>query len=215
MEPLEAARRSMIELDLIGRGIHDQAVLRAMAEVPRERFVGDRQRAVAYEDRPLPIGEGQTISQPYIVALMAQELSLQPDDRVLDVGTGSGYAAAVIASIVAEVWSIERHPSLAATAATTLASLGMDHVHVVTGDGTRGWPPAAPFDAICVAAATRRRPRALLDQLADGGRIVIPIGDASGQQELLRIQRRGDSLDERRIIPVRFVPLVEGPSDDT
>jgi protein-L-isoaspartate(D-aspartate) O-methyltransferase len=208
MGALADARREMIEHDLVARGIHDRAVLRAMAEVPREAFVGHADRRSAYADRPLAIGDGQTISQPYIVALMAQELELRPTDRVLDVGTGSGYAAAVLASIADEVWSIERHESLATAARQRLAALGFDRVHVITGDGSRGWPDASPYDAICVAAAASRTPGALLDQLAEGGRLVIPIGSASSEQTLMRIERHGDAIRQGSVIPVRFVPLV-------
>jgi protein-L-isoaspartate(D-aspartate) O-methyltransferase len=211
MAALADARRAMIERDLMARGIRDQAVLRAMAEVPREAFVARADQRVAYADQPLAIGDGQTISQPYIVALMAQELSLRPTDRVLDVGTGSGYAAAVLASIAAEVWSIERHESLASAARQRLVSLGFDRVRVITGDGSNGWPEAAPYDAICVAAAARRAPAALLEQLADGGRLVIPIGDPRGEQTLMRFERDGDRIREQPGIAVRFVPLVEGP----
>jgi protein-L-isoaspartate(D-aspartate) O-methyltransferase len=211
MGALADARRAMIERDLVARGIRDQAVLRAMAEVPREAFVAPADQRAAYADRPHDIGDGQTISQPYIVALMAQELSLRPTDRVLDVGTGSGYAAAVLASIAGEVWSIERHDSLADAARQRLVSLGFDRVRVITGDGSNGWPEAAPYDAISVAAAARRAPAALLDQLADGGRLVIPIGDVRGEQTLTRFERDGDRIGERPGIAVRFVPLVEEP----
>lgn len=199
----------MVERDLIPRGIRDDAVLEAMRSVPRHRFVDVADEATAYDDRPLPIGDGQTISQPYIVALTAAALALTPDDRVLDVGTGSGYAAAVLGSVAAEVWSIERHPRLAERAAATLAELGFDNVHVVTGDGTTGLPDRAPFDAIAVAAASAVVPPALTDQLADGGRLVIPVGPPRGAQRLVRIERRGDDLVEHHVTDVRFVPLVD------
>lgn len=215
MDAVDAAKTAMLEHDLRGRGITDADVLRAMSAVPRESFVDPSQRRAAYADRPLPIGEGQTISQPYIVALMAQELMLGPRDRVLDVGTGSGYAAAVMAQIVAEVWSIERHGALADLAAATLEALGVDNVHVVHGDGTQGWPDAAPYDAISVAAAATRPPPALLAQLADGGRLVLPIGRADGEQHLVRVIRHGDTFEEHRGIAVRFVPLVAADVDQS
>jgi protein-L-isoaspartate(D-aspartate) O-methyltransferase len=198
----------MVEVDLIGRGITDTAVLDAMREVPRERFVGQHHLGEAYADRPLPIGCEQTISQPYIVALMTELLHLRSTDRVLDVGTGSGYAAAVMATIAGEVWSVEREPELAGSAARLLDELGYDRVHVEVGDGSLGWPSAAPFDAISVAAAAVGVPPALTDQLADGGRLVIPVGRSSRHQELVLIERHGTELVERDVIPVRFVPLV-------
>ncbi len=208
----DPARRRMVEHDLVGRGITDPAVLDAMRSVPRHRFVGAGQAAAAYDDRPLPIGDGQTISQPYVVALTAESLALRPADRVLDVGTGSGYAAAVLGTIAAEVWSIERHRGLAERAAATLADLGYSNVHVVTGDGTAGLVAHAPFDAIAVAAASKTIPTALTDQLAEGGRLVIPVGPSRGTQRLVLVRRDGDALVERHITDVRFVPLVEGPA---
>ena len=198
----------MVEVDLIGRGITDDAVLEAMRTVPRDRFVGEHDLAEAYGDRPLPIGCDQTISQPYIVALMTELLRVRPTDRVLDIGTGSGYAAAVLATIADEVWSIEREPHLAHSAARRLSELGYETVHVEVGDGSLGWPPAAPFDAISVAAAAPGVPPALVEQLADGGRLVIPVERSRGHQELLLIERDGSDLVERDIVPVRFVPLV-------
>lgn len=200
----------MVERDLVARGISDPAVLAAMRTVPRHHFVGDARATDAYTDRPLPIGDGQTISQPYIVALTAEALALRPDARVLDVGTGSGYAAAVLATVAGEVWSIERHPRLAERAARLLDDLGYSNVRVVVGDGRDGLPEHAPFDAIAVAAASDEVPRPLTDQLADGGRLVIPVGPARGTQRLLLVERRGDELRERTVIDVRFVPLVAG-----
>lgn len=178
-----------------------------MAEVPRERFVPDHLVDMAHEDRALPIGSGQTISQPYIVALTAEALALAPTDRVLEIGTGSGYAAAVLSRLAGSVVTVERLPELAAAAARRLAALGYDNVEVVCADGTRGWEPGAPYDAVAVAAAGPRVPRALLDQLADGGRLVMPLEERFGQQ-LVRLVRRGGSIEREDLGPVRFVPLV-------
>lgn len=207
-EHLVKRRRRMVDRDLRGRGIHDPAVLEAMSIVPREAFVDDAQRQSAYEDHPLPIGDDQTISQPFIVGYMAQELRLRPTDRVLDVGTGSGYAAAVMARLVSEVWSIERHQRLADGARDRLATLGIENVHVIVGDGTLGHPSAAPYDAISVAASTERVPEPLIEQLADGGRLVIPVGSPSDFQHLVRYVRNGKSISEEPLLGVRFVPLV-------
>ena len=198
----------MVARDLAAAGISDRRVLSAMGEVAREQFVDRAQRREAYSDHPLPIGEGQTISQPYIVALMAEVLELRPTDRVLDVGTGSGYAAAVMSLLAHEVWSIERHAALALAAAERLRELGYDNVHVSRGDGTKGWPEHAPFDAICVAAASPDVPPALVDQLADGGRLVIPIGTPTWVQRLELVSRSGDETRRRFVCDVRFVPLV-------
>lgn len=198
----------MVDRDLRGRGIADPAVLEAMSAVPREAFVDEAQRRSAYDDNPLPIGDDQTISQPFVVGYMAQELRLRPTDRVLDVGTGSGYAAAVMARLVSEVWSIERHQRLADGARARLEALDVRNVHVITGDGTLGHPPAAPYDAISVAASTASVPSALLDQLADGGRLVIPIGPPGEFQHLVRYVRHGDTISDEPLIGVRFVPLV-------
>lgn len=207
--PIDAEKRRMVERHLAARGIDDPAVLAAMEAVPREAFVTPEQLRDAYADRPLSIEAGQTISQPYIVAFMAQELRLSHGDRVLDVGTGSGYAAAVLAEITGQVFSIERIDSLAHKAIETLMALGYDdRVQVVTGDGTKGWPEAAPFDAICVAAAAATIPPELLAQLADGARLVIPVADGS-DQDLVVMERHGDSFFRRRIGAVRFVPLIE------
>jgi len=210
---LDIHRRRMLDVHLAGRGITDPAVLDAMATVPRECFVEPGSRDEAYDDRPLPIADGQTISQPYIVALMAQELRLAPDDRVLDVGTGSGYSAAVMAEIADEVWTIERHPGLAAEAQEHLRATGHDRVHVVVGDGTRGHQPAAPYDAICVAASAPSIPPAFIHQLADGGRLVMPVGDHRGVQQLVRVTRRGDAVTREHLLDVRFVPLVGTASE--
>ncbi|HYD48211.1 MAG TPA: protein-L-isoaspartate(D-aspartate) O-methyltransferase [Terriglobales bacterium] len=203
------ARERMIERHLVARGIHDPAVLAAMRSVPREEFLAAELAEFAYEDAPLPIEEGQTISQPYIVAAMIEALELAPDDRVLEVGTGSGYAAAVLSRVAREVYTIERHQELARVATRRLRDLGFDNVHVRHGDGTLGWTEQAPFDAIVVAAGGPEVPRPLLDQLAPGGRLVIPVGATQRDQELLRLRKGGDGSFEREELgPVRFVPLV-------
>ena len=198
----------MVERHIRGRGIRDPHVLSAMATARREALVPAELAHLAYEDRPLPIGSGQTISQPYIVALMTEALKLRPGDRVLEIGTGSGYAAAVLAEIAGHVYTIERHAALADTARTRLAELGYTNIEVRCGDGTLGWPEHAPFDAIIVAAGGPEAPRALIDQLAIGGRLVIPLGPAH-LQELVRITRVGPAEVTREDLGgVRFVPLI-------
>lgn len=205
----QALRELMIQNQLVGRGITDQRVLRAMERVPRELFVPCHLRAEAYDDHPLPIGQGQTISQPYMVALMAQALALKGRERVLDIGTGSGYAAAVLASMALEVFSIEKIPELATQAETNLRNAGFSQVRVQCGDGSVGWPEAAPFDGICVAAGAPAVPEALKEQLSVGGRLVIPVGQEHGVQRLLRITRRSDRrFDRKEYCDVRFVPLL-------
>jgi protein-L-isoaspartate(D-aspartate) O-methyltransferase len=187
--------------------VHDERVLAAIAAVPRERFVPEDLRGRAYENVALPIASGQTISQPVVVARMLELLELAPTDRVLDVGTGSGYHAAVLAILVREVWTIERHPELSAAARATLSELGCDNVHCLVGDGSEGLPEHAPFDAINVAAATGAQlPVALQRQLAIGGRLVAPVGVK--QQFLTRVRRTPEGLTHERLEPVRFVPLV-------
>lgn len=208
---MERRRAEMVECQLARRGISDRRVLDAMATVPREEFVPAELRERAYDDEPLPIGWGQTISQPYMVALMIEALALKGGERVLDVGTGSGYAAAVLARIAGEVWSIERIPELAATAGATLDALGCRNVHVIVGDGAAGREAAAPFDGILVSACSREVPDALREQLAIGGRLVIPVGQPDAHQRLVRLVRTGeDSYDETAEGMVRFVPLVSG-----
>jgi protein-L-isoaspartate(D-aspartate) O-methyltransferase len=207
--PFEEARRRMVEQQLIARGIVDPLVLDAMGKVPREKFVAAGQARVAYRDGALPIGEGQTISQPYVVARMTSALTVTPTDRVLEIGTGSGYAAAVLAEIVAEVYTIERLPRLAERARERLAELGYANVHVLVGDGTLGWPEHAPYDAIVATAGGPRAPQALLDQLAIGGRLVIPLGPDPYEQRLVRLVRRATTDYEREELePVAFVPLI-------
>ena len=205
-EPTQARSR-MVEQQLAGRDITDEAVLSAMRRVPRERFVPPEDQRHAYGDHPLPIGHGATISQPYIVALMTQLARVQKGDRVLDVGTGSGYQAAVLAEMGVEVYSIEVVTALAEQAATLLEELGYDNVHVRAGDGYRGWPEAAPFAAIIVAAAAPTVPRPLTEQLAVGGRLVIPVGEFVQDLQVLEKRASGD-LHLETVLPVRFVPMV-------
>lgn len=201
-------RRAMIDL-LIRRGVSDRRVLDAMAQTPRHLFVPDHERAHAYNDQALPIGEGQTISQPYMVALMLEALQLAPTDRVLEIGAGSGYAAAVLSQIVAKVHTIECREALATSAAALLRTLGYENVTVHVGDGTQGLPDYAPFDAILVSAASPWVPAPLREQLASSGRLVIPVGGRQAQI-LLRLRREGDTLRTERLCDVRFVPLVGG-----
>lgn len=203
----EAQREDMVEHQLRPRGITDGAVLAAMGDVPREVFVSEGFERHAYDDRPLPIESHQTISQPFIVALMAQAAELTPDSRVLEIGAGSGYGAAVLSRLAAHVWTIERHANLAEQARDRLVSAGFDNVTVVTGDGTRGLAEHAPFDAIVVTAGAHRVPDELVDQLAEGGRLVIPVDRDLGQ-ELMRIRRVGDEVVEEELGGVRFVPLI-------
>jgi protein-L-isoaspartate(D-aspartate) O-methyltransferase len=200
-------RNAMVRAQLMRRGITDSRVLDAMATVPRHLFVPPAARAQAYGDRALPISEGQTISQPYIVALMAQALSLRPGDRVLEVGAGSGYAAAVLSRLAGEVYTIERWPALAENAERCLHDLGYMNVHVFHGDGTTGLPAYAPFDAIVVSAAAPWVPRPLREQLGEGGRLVIPVGGRN-EQILLRLTRTDHRTQTEQLGEVRFVPLV-------
>jgi protein-L-isoaspartate(D-aspartate) O-methyltransferase len=198
----------MVEQQLVARGIADQRVLDAMTRVPRHAFVPEASERYAYDDRPLPLEDGQTISQPFIVAQTLEAARIGPEDRVLDVGTGSGYAAAVAAELAHRVVSIERIPDLAVTAAATLEALGY-RVEVVTGDGTRGWPEAAPYDVIVAAATGPAVPQAWVDQLARGGRIVMPVGRAGGAQRLALFERDDEGgLHETNLGAVSFVPLV-------
>lgn len=203
----EHERLTMIREQLAQRNIRDERVLQAMAAVPRHLFVPQQLSERAYADNALPIGEGQTISQPFIVALTAAALRIEPQDRVLEIGTGSGYAAAVLAQLAAEVWSVERFRSLALDAKQQLATLGYTQVHVGIGDGTGGWPEHAPYNAIAVAAAAPAIPRPLIDQLAPGGRLVLPVGSRDDQQ-MVRITHTPQGLVQHRLGPVRFVPLI-------
>ena len=201
----EGDRMRMVEQQLLARDITDPRVVRAMRRVPRERFVPPDQRQLAYEDRPLPIGHRQTISQPYIVAYMTQALRLTPDAKVLEVGTGSGYQAAVLAELAAAVYSIEIITQLAERARDTLAELGYANVQVRQGDGYAGWPEQAPFDAIMVTAAPDHVPQPLVDQLAVGGRLIIPVGQ--NRQTLTILTRTEDGVEQDTTLPVLFVPM--------
>lgn len=204
-----AERHSMVERQLAARGLRDPLVLEAMRAVPREAFVPPDFVPEAYADGPLPIGEGQTISQPYVVALMAEALELRGEERVLEIGAGSGYAAAVLGEIAAEVVAVERHWSLADEAAERLGRLGYENVEVVSGDGSRGWPERAPYDAIVVAAGAPAVPDSLRRQLSVGGRLVIPVGRDRTLQQLLRVRRLSETeYEEEELGGVRFVPLV-------
>lgn len=208
-EPLDQARAQMVAEQIEARGIDDPALLEAMRTVPRERFVSEDMRGYAFRDGPLPIEADQTISQPYIVAEMIAAADIGAGNRVLEVGAGSGYAAAILGQLATEVYAIERHKELADLAAGRMRDLGYDNVTVRQGDGTKGWAEKAPFDAILVAAQGAAVPQALTDQLAEGGRIVIPIGGRS-VQSLKKFTKRGDgSLAEEDLGQVRFVPLVE------
>ncbi len=202
------ARRDMVAEQIVARGLTHARVLEAMSAVPRHEFVPEVDRARAYQDRPLPIGLGQTISQPYIVALMTELIDPQAGDRILEVGTGSGYQAAVAARIVAEVYSIELLPDLASSAAERLRSLGVANVLVRAGDGYLGWPEHAPFDGILVTAGADHVPAPLVEQLAPGAKMVIPVGDPAGTQVLRVIEKLPTGeVEERDVLPVRFVPL--------
>ena len=210
MTDTREAREHMVSEQLQSRGITDARVLQAMRDVPRERFIEAEFVDDAYADRPLPIPEGQTISQPYIVALMAQAAAIASGQRVLEVGAGSGYGAAVLSHLAARVWSVERNPRLARLAGAHIAELGRANVTVLRADGAKGWAPAAPFDAIVVTAAGPEVPQALKDQLAVGGRLIIPVGDAAATQTLMKITRVSQSeWSEENLGPVHFVPLVK------
>jgi protein-L-isoaspartate(D-aspartate) O-methyltransferase len=206
-KPYASERHRMVDTQVARRGIRDKRVLEALRTVPRHLFVAKEYRHMAYTDGPLPIGSGQTISQPYIVALMTDLLSLTGNERVLEIGTGSGYQAAILGVIAREIHTIERHASLAGRAEGILEELGLENVHVHIGDGTLGLPEHAPFDAIVVTAAAPRAPKALLDQLEQGGRLVIPVGSL-GAQFLERWTREGEECRSKEIIPVAFVPLI-------
>lgn len=206
---LEARKERMLTDHLAGRGIRNPAVLNAMREVPREAFVSPGMELFAYDDGPLPIGEGQTISQPYIVAYMIEALELTGEERVLEIGTGSGYAAAVLSRCAAQVFTVERIASLAGSAEEKLSALGYDNVTVHLGDGTLGWSEQAPYDAIVVTAGAPEVPRELQEQLAPLGRLVIPVGPTQHLQELVRVRRLANGkYRQEELCPVRFVPLI-------
>lgn len=206
----DEARKIRLIMSLRRSGITDSRVLGALERVPREAFVDPAFIDQAWEDRALPIAQGQTISQPFIVAFMTQALELTDRTKVLEIGTGSGYQAAILARVARRVYTIERHKELMATAEARFASIGLHNLHTRVGDGWKGWPEQAPFEAIIVTAAAPHVPQALLDQLADGGRLVIPIGRTSEVQKLVRYRRRGEEILEEPLLDVRFVPLVPG-----
>lgn len=208
-DEFEARRQQMVDTQIAARGVRSPLVLNAMRRVPRETYLPFHLADLAYNDTPLPIAEDQTISQPYMVAFMVAALLLEGEEKVLEIGTGSGYAAAVLAEIAAEVFTIERHGELARQASERLRANGYQNVQVRHGDGTLGWPEEAPFDAIVVTAGGPTVPRSLRQQLAAGGRLVIPVGEDVGIQELLRITRTGpEQYEEESLASVRFVPLI-------
>ena len=205
-DPDAAARDQMVRTQIAARGVKDPRILGAMREIPRELFVDEQYRREAYADHPLPIGGGQTVTQPYVAALMTELLDVQSSDRVLEVGTGSGYESAILSRLASRVYSIEILPEIAKKARERLEKLGCRNVELRVGDGYRGWPEAAPFDAIIVTAAPRKIPEPLLDQLAPNGRMVIPVGDF--YQELKVFSKAADgSVTETSVLPVRFVPM--------
>lgn len=208
IDPFAEARRRMVEEDLRGRDITDERVLEAMGRVPRHRFVDRSLWNEAYADHPLPIGEGQTISQPYVVALMTQALRLNGTERVLEIGTGSGYQAAILAEIVEEVYTVEIRERLAREAERRLQELGYTNVHVLYADGYFGWKEYAPYDAIIVTCAVNHIPPSLIDQLKDGGRLILPLGSTAYYQTLTLIYKRGDELTSEYITSVLFVPMI-------
>lgn len=201
------ARQEMVRHQLVARGIADPAVLRAMSELPRERFLPESMQFAAYDDRALPVGEDQTISQPYIVAYMTEKLAVRPGHRVLEIGTGTGYQTAVLCLMRAVVYSVERIASLQNDARQRLAAMGMDPVYFRCGDGTLGWPEHAPYDRILVTAAAPDIPRTLIEQLADGGRLIAPVGQRDCQT-LVSVDRQAGRTMETSLIPVRFVRLI-------
>jgi protein-L-isoaspartate(D-aspartate) O-methyltransferase len=206
---MEMARKRMVSAQLRDRGIHEPAILAAFDQVPRHLFVGRAYRNSAYADAPLPIPAGQTISQPYVVAYMIQTLDLRPEDKVLEIGTGSGYAAAVLSHLVRAVYTVERHPELIDFARENWARAGYKHIHILEGDGTLGWPEHAPYDGIIVAASGPTIPAALQAQLAIGGRLVMPMGERSRRQDLVLLTRESENVYRQTSKgAVRFVPLI-------
>ena len=211
VDPVQARAR-MVDEQIAARGVSDRRVLAAMKRVPRHELVPERLRDRAYEDGPLPIGYGQTISQPFVVGFMSEALELEGHEKVLEIGTGSGYQAAVLAELAAEVYSIELSEPLAARAREDLAKLGYERIHLRHGDGYLGWPEAAPFDAILLTAAPPEVPQALVDQLAVGGRLVAPVG--IGDQRIVRLVKTEDGVESESLIGVRFVPMRRGEETD-
>ena len=205
-----AARKIRLLMELRREGIKDTRVLAAIERVPREKFVAPTFQDQAYANRALPIASGQTVSQPYVVALMSEAARLNPGDRVLEIGTGSGYQAAVLGELAGEVYSIERHAELLAEARKILTALGYKKVFTRVGDGMAGWPAQAPFDAILVTAAAEEVPSILAAQLKEGGRMILPLGRHAGAQKLMRLTRRGQTLEPEELCEVRFVPLLPG-----
>ncbi|MBN1293067.1 MAG: protein-L-isoaspartate(D-aspartate) O-methyltransferase [Candidatus Latescibacteria bacterium] len=203
-------RQRMVEQQIKARGVHNTEVLDAMLKVPRHRFVPESYRARSYDDNPLPIGEGQTISQPYIVAFMTEALEVNKSDRILEIGTGSGYQAAVLAELAAEVYTIELITELGERAIQILNDLNYKNIHVKIGDGFKGWPEEAPFDAVIITAAPEEIPSVLVEQLKDGGRMIVPVGPVGGVQNLILGKKKAGRLETRDVLPVRFVPMVRG-----
>ena len=203
-------RERMVQRQIIARGIEDPGVIEAMQKVPRHLFVPETNRAFSYGDHPLPIGEGQTISQPYIVAYMTEALELRPDDKVLEIGTGSGYQAAVLAEVAKEVYTIEIIEELGKRARKTLDRLEYKNIYVKIGDGYKGWPEKAPFDAVIVTCAPEQVPQALVEQLREGGRMIIPVGRAGSIQKLVRGVKKKGRVEAKQVMHVRFVPMVKG-----
>lgn len=206
----EEARKIRLIMSLRGRGITDRSVLGALERVPRELFVDPAFLDQAWEDRALPIAAGQTVSQPFVVAYMTQALELTDRTKILEIGTGSGYQAAILARIGRRVYTVERHAELLQVAERRFAQLKLHNLHTRHGDGWKGWAEQAPFEAIIVTAAAAEPPAALLDQLGEGGRMVVPIGSTGGLQSLMRYRRRDDAIVEEKLMDVRFVPLVRG-----
>lgn len=206
----DEARKIRLIMSLRGRGITSSAVLGALERVPRELFVDPAFLDQAWEDRALPIAAGQTVSQPFIVAFMTQALELTDRTKVLEIGTGSGYQAAILARIARRVYTVERHAELLQVAESRFARLKLHNLHTRHGDGWKGWAEQAPFEAIIVTAAASEPPAALIEQLGDGGRMVVPIGNTSDVQRLVRFRRHGDEIQEEKLLDVRFVPLVRG-----
>ncbi len=210
MSDYDRARERMVKDQIIARGIEAPEVIRAMGKVPRHRFVPLEYKSFSYGDYPLSIGEGQTISQPYIVAFMTEALNLKEDDRVLEIGTGSGYQAAILAELVKEVYTVEIIEKLGKRAQEILRKLGYNNIHVKIGDGYKGWPEMAPFDAIIVTCAPEKIPQALVKQLKEEGTMIIPVGREGGIQRLVKVGKKENRIETEAVMDVRFVPMVRG-----